>query len=171
VARTEIWVEAICDAGPLIHLDEIGCLDLLSEFEAALVPEQVWQEVERHRPAALSSSRLPLQRRAVEISRTPEFQALIRAFSLDLGEQAALCLLATHCRAVLLTDDSAARLAAKALGYRAHGSIGLLLRSIRMRRRTPAAVLEILHALPTRSTLHLRQSFLEAVIEQVRSGR
>ena len=25
----------VCDAGPLIHLDEIGCLDLLTDFSAA----------------------------------------------------------------------------------------------------------------------------------------
>ena len=51
IDRTPLLV--ICDAGPLIHLDEVGCLDLLSDCLEVLVPPRVWQEVERHRPAAL----------------------------------------------------------------------------------------------------------------------
>jgi hypothetical protein len=39
----------VCDAGPLIHLDESGCLDLLSDFSEVLVPEAVWREVRQHR--------------------------------------------------------------------------------------------------------------------------
>lgn len=41
------------DAGPLIHLDEAGCLDLLADFENVLAPDVVWDEVTRHRPDAL----------------------------------------------------------------------------------------------------------------------
>lgn len=43
----------VCDAGPLIHLDEVACLDLLADFSTVLVPEVVWQEVTRHRPIML----------------------------------------------------------------------------------------------------------------------
>ena len=35
------------------HLDELGSLHLLTAFTTALVPESVWQEVGRHRPAVL----------------------------------------------------------------------------------------------------------------------
>ena len=44
----------ICDAGPVIHLDELGCIDLLSSFSRVLVPVAVWQEVQRHRIRALA---------------------------------------------------------------------------------------------------------------------
>ncbi len=47
----------VSDAGPLIHLDEIGCLELL-DFPAVLIPTQVWEEVVRHRPGLLQ--RLPV---------------------------------------------------------------------------------------------------------------
>ena len=33
----------VCDAGPLIHLDEVGALDLLADFAEILVPEAVWR--------------------------------------------------------------------------------------------------------------------------------
>lgn len=40
----------VCDAGPLIHLDELDSLRLLCDFPAVLVPEVVWAEALRHRP-------------------------------------------------------------------------------------------------------------------------
>jgi hypothetical protein len=64
----------ICDAGPLIHLDELESLSLLTDFDNVWVPEQVWQEVETHRPVALMQSDLPLQKVAVVISTKPAFQ-------------------------------------------------------------------------------------------------
>jgi hypothetical protein len=39
-----------CDAGPLMHLDELGALDLLHDFPSVLVPDAVWSDVERHPP-------------------------------------------------------------------------------------------------------------------------
>ena len=55
-------LDIVCDAGPLIHLDELGCLDLLADFQTVLVPEQVWQEVETHRPGALERFGVRFQR-------------------------------------------------------------------------------------------------------------
>ena len=39
----------VADAGPIIHLDEMGCLDLLDDFGTVLGPREVWDEVARHR--------------------------------------------------------------------------------------------------------------------------
>jgi hypothetical protein len=36
---TEGQAEVVCDADPLIHLDGLGCLDLLCDFPLVLVPE------------------------------------------------------------------------------------------------------------------------------------
>lgn len=46
----------VCDAGPLIHLDELGCVELLADFPQVLVPLAVWDEVAKHRPNALNHS-------------------------------------------------------------------------------------------------------------------
>jgi predicted nucleic acid-binding protein len=157
----------VCDAGPLIHLNELNCLTLLNDFDQILVPHQVWQEVERHRPAALSKPELILQQVDVTISTQSVFQALVRAFSLDLGEQAALSLMQGYSDAIFLTDDAAARLAAATLGYRVHGTIGVLLRAIRRHQRTQDEVLTILRSLPAQSTLHIRAELLQEIIERL----
>lgn len=160
-------VDVVCDAGPLIHLDEVGCLDLLADFQTVYVPEQVWREAEFHRPGALERSGVELQQTSVVLSEYEPLQALVRALALDLGEQAALSLMMSHPDAILLTDDAAARLAAEALGYRVHGSIGILLRAIRRRQRTQHEILSILRDLPVRSSLHVRSALLEEIIAQV----
>lgn len=167
VAGIETWPVAICDAGPLIHLDEIGCVDLLADFQALLIPEQVWAEVVRHRRSALESPILAFRCVSVAISAEAQFRAIVKSFALDVGEQAALSLMNDYPDAVLLTDDAAARLSAKALGLRTHGSLGVLLRSIRLGRRTQAEVLSILREIPIRSTLHIRATLLQEIIEQV----
>lgn len=68
----------------------------------------------------------------------------------------------------LLTDDTAARLAAKSLNIRAHGTLGLLIRAVRQQSRTPSEVLALLASIPQCTTLHIRLSLLNQVIAQVR---
>jgi predicted nucleic acid-binding protein len=117
----------------------------------------------------LEKTDVPLQRTEVVISAESPFQALVKALSLDLGEQAALTLMSQHPQAIFLTDDAAARLAAVTLGYRVHGAIGVLLRAIRRQQRTRDEVLTILHELPQQSTLYLRASLLQDIITRLKS--
>ena len=37
-------IAAVIDAGPIIHLTEIGCLSLLRIFSALHIPDAVWHE-------------------------------------------------------------------------------------------------------------------------------
>ena len=106
----------VCDAGPLIHLDEIGALDLLADFPRVLVPVAVWREVRRHRPAALVHPSLVIQRIAPVMPVPPGLDALSQVLSLHSGGWEALRLALEHLPALLLTDDTAARLAATSLG-------------------------------------------------------
>ncbi len=167
MAMDDSSLSVICDAGPLIHLDELDCLDLLNDFRDVFVPDQVWREVEYHRFSALERSGIKLQRVPVIIPKDASFGALAQALSLDLGEQAVLSFAVLHSDAILLTDDAAARLAAETLGYRVHGSIGILLRAIRRRQRTIDQVLAILHSLPARSSLYIRPGLLREIILQL----
>jgi predicted nucleic acid-binding protein len=157
----------ICDAGPLIHLDELGCLDLLGGFSEVWVPEAVWREVERHRPGALVDPAVVLIRVQPTNPVPPVLEAMVQVLNLHQGEWEPLRVVLDHGSALLLTDDTAARLAAGNLGIAAHGTIGMLVRSIRLRHRTKEEVLAILRSLPERSTLHLRRSLLEKVISEV----
>ncbi|MDP1663783.1 MAG: hypothetical protein Q8L79_01550 [Methylobacter sp.] len=109
----------IADAGPIIHLDELNSLDLLADFDKVIVPETVWNEVEQHRPQALVCSEVKFIRQcAVHFS--AQVDALTPFYTLHAGEQEALHLCFEFSNSLLLTDDTAARLAAKNLGVAAH---------------------------------------------------
>jgi predicted nucleic acid-binding protein len=161
--------EVICDAGPLIHLDELSALDLLSDFSAVSVPQEVWAEVERHRPEALRHVEVNLSQIVVQVEADPAVDTLIQTLSLGAGEQAAVRLARQRPNAILLTDDAAARLAAEGLGLRVHGTLGILIRAVRRGQRTPQEVLGSLKSLPVQSSLHIRAELLADVVNQLRA--
>ena len=107
--------KVILDAGPIIHLDEIECLSLLSDFKELFVPEAVWNEVQIHRSEALQNKTIPLKKVSLETYSNAQILMLCNAFGLDEGEEQAILLSFQYQHAaILLTDDAAARLAAKA---------------------------------------------------------
>jgi len=165
---TEAGRNAVLDAGPVIHLDELGQLRLLADFAAVRIADTVFREIERHRPGCLRLAEVPFD----VVSPTPgsrqATERLCRAFSLDAGETEALSIAREDPRAIFLTDDAAARLAAGQLGMRVHGTIGVLLRGIRRGNITPHQVLQALEEIPVKSTLHVRPSLLSEVVARVR---
>jgi predicted nucleic acid-binding protein len=157
----------VCDAGPLIHLDQLDSLDLLSDFTSVQIPEVVWAEVLKHRQKALPQPFL--QRPAPSVAADFETLALCRAFSLDAGEAACLALLATQKDCLFLTDDAAARLVAEQMKIEVHGTLGLLVRGVRKGKRSSAQVIQTLESLPSRSTLYISPRLLADVIQQLKA--
>ena len=161
----------VTDAGPLIHLDELGCLDLLTDVGIVTLPPLVWAEVRKHRPELGSPESLHVQIEEPADSVSPSLATLVEALDLQEGEIAALNLLEGQQRRMFLTDDAAARLAAESLGVPVHGTIGLIVRSIRRRTRSQDDVVAILQSIPERTSLHISRDLLRTVIDQVRGAR
>lgn len=158
-------IEAILDAGPLIHLAELDALDALDDFDLR-VPDAVLIEVASHQPYALEKLGGKLQR-VLTPQLPPDLQILAQSLSLDRGEVEALGLMMANPHAWFLTDDAAARLVAEQRGYRVHGTIGLLIRMVRRGQRTPRSVVELLRAIPERSSLFIRPSLLNDIIQRL----
>jgi predicted nucleic acid-binding protein len=161
----------VCDAGPLIHLDEVGSIELLSDFQQVLVSPTVSAEVKLHRPAAFGSSKVNYQFVSPMVAMSAELAAIARLFALHQGELEALQLATGQSGILLLTDDASARLAARHLAVPVRGTIGILLRSIRRGQLTKSQVVDMLRSLPTKSTLHLKQSLLDEIVEVVEQMR
>lgn len=156
----------VCDAGPIIHLDELDALGLLAGL-TPWVPEAVWAEAQRHRPRALGHPAIATARCS-----SPEDEIVLNlaaGLRLGPGECAALAL-ARSTAAIVLTDDAAARLAAESLGLRVHGSLGIIVRAPRVGLVTPQAVISLLQEIPRRSSLHLRPALLAEIVERVRTS-
>jgi predicted nucleic acid-binding protein len=90
MAKTKSNIKAICDAGPVIHLDELNCLDLLCDFQEIILADTVWEEVKHHRPTALKNTDIPFVRSAREHPKDELLRTMCRIFSLDAGEAEAL---------------------------------------------------------------------------------
>ncbi len=157
----------VADTGPVIHLDELDCLDILSDFKEVLIPPTVRDEIIKHRPEILQRRDITLVIREV-VPDHPKISPLHTLYTLHRGESEALTLCADVPESLLLTDDTAARMAAQSLGLQARGTLGLLLRAIRRQTCTREEVLELLSAIPTSSTLHIRPSLLARIMEDVR---
>lgn len=157
----------VCDAGPLIHLDQLDCLDLLTGFSRVVIPDVVWREVEHHRPTALDQKTILLERHKPREEPSAALIAAHRLFVLHAGEAQALQLAQELNADLFLTDDTAARLAAGTLKMSAHGTLGVMLRAIRRAQRTPQEIVHVLRSLPDRSSLHLKRELLDEIIRQV----
>ena len=166
---TKSATKVICDAGPLIHLDELNCLDLLADFEEIIVPLVVEKEMMEHRPSALQHQSLNINRPSDRAFIGEKLLTLCRIFSLDAGEIEALALMEINPKYVFLTDDAAARLVAEQMKFKVHGTIGVLLRSIRRGIRKPDEIIDILFEIPQRSTLHIKPSLLNEIIQLIKN--
>lgn len=169
MGRTDRTATAVFDAGPIIHLDELECLDLLSDFQKNLLSDTVWREVETHRPTALTKTHFNFVH-LKEPNHLPDkkLSTICRLFSLDAGETEALSVMAKNPNAIFFTDDAAARFVAEQMGYKAHGTIGILIRSIRRGQRKPEDVFRTLSELPLKSSLYIKRSLLEEVKDRIR---
>jgi len=157
----------VCDAGPLIHLDEVGHLQLLADFKKVIVPHGVRHEVYRHRRTSFEEPDIIWSLVKAIFPLEQSVKTICNLFSLDAGEKEALSLLNNEPGAVFLTDDAAARIVATKLGYRVHGTIGVLVRAIRRDLLNPEEVADALQRIRDVSTLYIKNSLLQEVISKI----
>ncbi|MBW6486743.1 MAG: hypothetical protein K0B01_11405 [Syntrophobacterales bacterium] len=148
-------------------MDELGCLDFLADFDKIILPLSVVEEIEKHRPIALTV-KLPFQVLRAQHPAEEHLKAMCRIFALDRGETDSLILMESNSDALFLTDDASARMVAERMGFRVHGTIGIIVRAIRQGRKSPAEVLSILGSIPSRSTLFIKPSLLKEVTVRIR---
>jgi predicted nucleic acid-binding protein len=148
---SECVIVAVADTGPLIHLDEIDALHLLAVADELLIPQTVYEELEAGTvPSALDYIEYELVE-AEDTGLTVE---------LDPGETAALAV-AVERSAVLLTDDLAAREAAKNSNVEVHGSIGVIVLAYTRGELTKSNAAELMRALQTETSLFISDAVVE----------
>lgn len=165
-------LESVADAGPPIHLTEIGSLSALRVFSRVHVPEAVWNEItgQEHIDTSLLKVLDNLQQHSPDQSEIDEFVRAHKLDSLHKGEQASLYL----CRALqiplLLTDDLAARDAAQVLGITPVGSLGIVVRAFREGLFSMDTAEQYLLDLQTVSSLFVTRAIVELAVEQLRNA-
>jgi len=159
----------VTDAGPLIHLNEIGCLSLLRIFETVHVPDAVWFESVRAGrvldTAILSLGRI--RRHALPLGQIEQFVSQNNLMHLQAGEKESLCLCREIGVLILLTDDLAVREAAKRLGLKPVGSLGVVVRAYHMGHCSLSKAERYLTDLYDVSSLFVARAIVELAIEQL----
>jgi len=160
---------AVLDAGPLIHLDQIGCLQFLEIFDSIHIPDAVWKETvenERYRNInilGLSS----VQRHTLSHESVVEFIRKHDLGKLHSGEVECLYLCQMTDISILLTDDLAVREAAKRLKITPVGSLGIVVKAYRQGRIPITDAESHIADLYNVSSLFVSRVIVEIAIEQL----
>lgn len=163
---------AVVDAGPLIHLAEVRKLTLLQVFDDLLLPDAVWNE-------CVPSGRVPNQdlsalsciwRRTLIPSEVTKFVEQNALSHLQAGEIECLWLCRQDNVRTILTDDMAAREAAKRLVLTPVGSLGVVIRAYRRGLLTLSEAEAAIADLYDVSSLFVTRAIVEMAIEQLRTS-
>ena len=159
---------AVSDASVLIHLAGIGHLDLLPVFfERVLIPDAVWREVViQGRSPAVVQSVEAAARTGWLTRQSPNQTAMLRRLrqSLHAGEAEAISLALETAPDVLLMDETDGRAAARALGLRTQGIVGVLLQAKQAGHIT--AIRPLLGQL-VKDHFYLSPEFVRKILQQV----
>ena len=156
----------ILDAGPLIHLDQLGRVGLLELLGELFVTATVAREAESHRPGVLG--RLRANQVDDSLPTSSELSAAALEHRLHAGEFSALAWAEAFGADLFVTDDTLARLAAKNLGYATTGTIGVILEAEKAGVLARSDAIALLGEIHLRTTLHVRMDFLNRVIASLR---
>ncbi len=156
---------AVGDAGPLIHLGEIGSARLLVQFHPLIVPARVRQEAASFHPPADFDVEIVT---VTDADRDAISQRL--RITLDAGELDCLALCQRHPAAIFLTDDLAARREAQRLGVPVHGSVGVIVRAFPVGLLAHAEADAALIALRDCRSLFVTKAIINLAREQLAGG-
>jgi len=117
----------VADTGPLNYLVLIDAIELLPAlFDQVCVPQSVFEELNHHDTPAIVRTWVSQTPDWFRIDPDPATLTDEGAESLDAGEQAAIALALAIKADLILMDDRAGITAARKVGLRATGTLGVL---------------------------------------------
>ncbi|HLC93376.1 MAG TPA: nucleic acid-binding protein [archaeon] len=151
---------AVIDAGPLIHLAEIGALKALEAF-SLITPGGVVEEV-RSFPGGI---------KVVDNYDKNLVSALQNEFSLGLGESQCIALAKAEKIVIFLTDDLDARTTALSLGLEPHGTIGILLKAFKLGLLGKKDAIEFVKRLKSSSSLYITSELVGYILQKIETEK
>lgn len=145
---------AVADAGPLIHLDEIGVAAVLDIFPTVLVPHEVALEVQRRPKGPGQEALRRCEIRHLAKRDSPPVGAL------SVADMAAIELARQH-QGLLITDDLDLRDTANLAGLQVVGTIGVIVRAGHLGVLPRDAALAALDSLLAESTLFITPNLIQ----------
>ncbi len=162
--------EAVSDAGPLIHLNECGCLQLLKIFSHIHIPRAIWSETvgEGRIPREALNSLGNSRRHDPSSGDVQSFVKANKLEELHIGEQECLYVCRKTGISLLLTDDLAVREMARELKITPVGSLGIIVKSHYLKFISLAEAERYLAALQDESSLFVTRTIVDLAIGELR---
>ncbi len=155
----EQWV---VNASPLIVLDKIGQLELLTKLpQRIVVPAAVVAEISAGPES--DAARLAVQAKMFTQVNTPRISPELAAWDLGAGETSVLAYALAHPGWVAILDDGAARKCAKTFGIPMKGTLAVVILA-KKRGLIPSAA-KVLHAFQE-AGLRLDEGLIHIVLQQ-----
>lgn len=156
---------AVTDAGPLIHLSEIGSITLLHAFDTIHVPHAVCLEIGKHNKNI--SKEIYITNHNLSEAQISKFTNEMGLEKLHSGEIECLYLCKQIDLPILLTDDLAVREAAKSLQITPIGSLGIVIKAYKNGQISLTEAEQNINNLYDISSLFVTRAIVELVIEQL----
>ncbi len=161
------------DAGPLIHLDQIGQINLLKRFPTLFIPSSVMIEIKHD---TNSPDLKAIKKWAnIKITHAPKsfpgsVDSLVKKFSLQIGEIDCIQLAWDIQPCIFLTDDLSARSAAEKLSIEVHGTVGIIAYAFRQKWLSLARAEDALNRLYHESNLFITYTIIEEALQRLRKS-
>lgn len=155
--------EAVLDAGPIIHLNQIERLDVLEVIDNRATTEEVEEEVGRE---IVNNSGLNV----MELSPESEDRAkhLSNKYNIELGESTTISLCSQEDINLIFTDDLDARRTAKRLQIDAHGTLAIVTRAYSEDILSRSEAIDTIEELRKESSLFLTSDLVKWAKEKIR---
>ena len=155
--------KSVSNTGPILHLHEIKLLKALDIFSHILIPNEVENELRKNKIIFPSKIKIV----ALENEFKDKAKIFVNQHDLDLGEAEAISLTLQERADYFLTDDLDARQVAKDYLLEVHGTIGIILRSLREKVISQDIAIEKVRELKTKSSLFITQDLIDEMIKAI----
>lgn len=152
---------AVFDTGPFIHLQEIQQLKLVSLFQFILTTPEIMQEWRNSIPV----SNLTIKELTAPSKDFAKY--IIERYNLHLGEATGISLCRQEKIVLFFTDDLEAKDTAHSLGLKSHGTLAIILRSLREGLLTKPETINLINMLYAQSSLFFTRDLKEWTITEI----
>jgi len=159
---------AACDAGPLLHLQEIGRTACFSVFGRIFVPGPVLEEIENDTIVDCVRKRKLFETVPVREADKVSVEYTAHRYTLSIADSSVIQCARAKGLDTILTDDLGLRDVAKSRGLRPAGSIGLVLRACREKTLSKQETLSALDDLLVKSSLFVTPGLINKAKDAVR---
>src|SRR5437868_5508427 len=154
--------KVIVDTGPVLHLYEIGRLEILGIFDHVVMPDLVVRELWAYGLAPSDLSGIGMNLSIIIVERAAWGQVMSQSTQLPIhpaDAQVFVLAQASQFQEPVLTDDLSLRRRLEDKGATVVGSIGVLVRAYTTNRLKRDELESAVDALFTSSTLHMSRAF------------